>query len=319
MVKLMTSLITIEKIESGEIELFNKVTVSEYAASQEGSQAFLDAHIDYSLEDLLKSVIIASANDSSVAIAETIAGNEYNFVNLMNKRAGELGLNNTLYANSTGLPALNQYSTALDVAKLLKEVSKHEIYKKYSTVWMDKLIHPSGRETELVNTNRLVKYFPDCECGKTGFTDEAGYCLSASAKRNGIKLIAVCMGCKNANDRFTITSDLFNFGFNNYMIKTLYSSNDAIEYNKKIKGIKEKIVLNPAKDVEILTTKTNAGDVESKIEFKNVLGKIEKGTVLGTIYIIKNGLVIKEVDLLAVKDYNPSGLGYYFGNIVKSW
>ena len=236
MVKLMTSLITMEKIDKGELSINTKCLVSEHAASQEGSQAFLDAHQEYTVEDLLKSVIIASANDSSVALAELIAGNEFNFVALMNKRAEELGLINTLYANSTGLPALNQYSTAKDVGLLLREVGKHDLYKKYSTIWMDKLVHPSGRETELVNTNRLVKYFPDCDCGKTGFTDEAG-----SAKRNNMRLIAVAMGCQNANDRFTITSNLLNFGFANYALKTLYSCNDKIEYTNKVKGIKEKI------------------------------------------------------------------------------
>ncbi len=319
MVKLMTSLITIEKLESGELDLSNKVLVSEHAASQEGSQAFLDAHFEYSVEDLLKSVIIASANDSSVALAEVIAGNEFNFVELMNKKAKNLGLTETLYANSTGLPALNQYSTALDVAKLLKEVAKHDIYKKYSSIWMDKLVHPSGRETELVNTNRLIKYFPDCDCGKTGFTDEAGYCLSASAKRNNMNLIAVCMGSQNANDRFTITSNLLNYGFANYSLKTFYRVIDTIEYSNKIKGIKEKVVLSPEKDVCALSKKVGDTSIETKIVFNEIKGNITKGDVLGKVCIIKNGVVIGEINLCAIKDYKMSGIGYYFANIVKSW
>ena len=319
MVKLMTSLITMEKIESGELNLATKTTISEHAASQEGSQAFLDAHEEYTIEELLKSVIIASANDSSVALAETIGGNEFNFVSLMNKRAEELNLTNTLYANSTGLPALNQYSTAKDVALLLREVNKHDLYKNYSKIWMDKLVHPSGRETELVNTNRLVKYYPDCDCGKTGFTDEAGYCLSASAKRNGMRLIAVAMGCTNANDRFTITTNLLNFGFANYNLKNYYLQTDKIEYTNKIKGIKEKIFVTPEKDICVLTKKVDDTSLEIKTIFKPIKQKVNKGDTLGTILVIKNGIVIEEVNLIAFKDYNMTGLVYYFNNIVKSW
>ncbi len=317
MVKLMTSLIAMEKIEKNELDLSNKVVISENAASQEGSQAFLDAHAEYSVEELLKSVIIASANDSSVALAELIGGNEYNFVNLMNERAQELGLKNTLYANSTGLPALNQYSTAFDVACLLKEVNKHDIYKKYATIWMDKLVHPSGRETELVNTNRLIKYFPGCECGKTGYTDEAGYCLSAVAKRNDMKLIAVTMGCENAQDRFTITSNLLNYGFGNYLVKTFIKQNEEIEFAQKIKGIKEKVLMKPEREVTSLTKKVGAEDIEVKLIYNKISNNILKGDVLAKALVIKKGVVVDEVNLCAVKDYELSGFGYYFKNIVK--
>ncbi len=172
--KLMTCLLTIEKIEDGVINLNDDVVASEYACSMEGSQAFLDAGCKYKVSDVLKSVIVASANDGAVVLAELISGNENAFVSLMNNRAKELGMNNTVYANATGLPQPNQYSTALDTSIILKEIYKHDLYVKNSNIWIDNLIHPSGRKTELVNTNRLIKYYDKCKTGKTGFTDEAG-------------------------------------------------------------------------------------------------------------------------------------------------
>ena len=156
-VKLMTLLITFEALDNGKISLDQNVYPSEHACSVEGSQAFLDAGIEYNLKNLIKTVIAASANDSSVVLAETVSGSESQFVKLMNQRAQELGMTNTLYANATGLPAENQYSTASDTATLLYEVSKYDLFKEDSQIWMDKLIHPSGRETELVNTNRLIR------------------------------------------------------------------------------------------------------------------------------------------------------------------
>ena len=157
MVKLMTSLLTMEKIEKGEWTLETKLLTSDYAASMEGSQAFLDAGCEYTVDELLKSIIVASANDSCVVIAENYSGSEQNFVTVMNNRAKELGMNNTLYENSTGLPSANEYSCAEDIAIILKEVCKHDLYHKYATIWMDTLTHKSGRKTELVNTNRLIK------------------------------------------------------------------------------------------------------------------------------------------------------------------
>ena len=185
---------------------------------------------------------------------------------------------------------------------------------------MDKLIHKSGRETELVNTNRLIKYYPDCDCGKTGFTDEAGYCLSASAKRNGMRLIAVSMGCKTASDRFTITSNLLNYGFANYTYKVLFKSGDFIENTQKIKGFKEKIVACPEKQVSVLTKKVDDTSVLTKIEFnKNFNATIVKGENIGTIYVIKDGVVTNEVALLATKDYKKQGFSYYVATIFKKF
>ena len=214
--KLMTSLITLEKLDSSEFKLTDCLVASEHACSMEGSQAFLDVGSSYSVSDLLKSVIVASANDSAVVLAEAISGNENAFVIEMNKRAKELGMNNTVYANATGLPSPNQYSTAMDTSLILREIVKHKLFVDYSNIWMDTLVHASGRETELVNTNRLIKYYSNCKAGKTGFTDEAGYCLVSMATNENLNLIAVTLNCDKPQDRFKESMDLFNYGFANY-------------------------------------------------------------------------------------------------------
>ena len=308
MVKLMTSLLTIEKIESGEWSLDTELLVSDYAASMEGSQAFLDAGKTYKIDDLLKSVIVASANDSSVVLAEAYSGSEIKFVDVMNEKAKELGMNDTLYGNSTGLPALNQYSTAKDIAKLLNVVSGHELYHKYSMIWMDKLVHESGRVTELVNTNRLIKYYPGCDCGKTGFTDEAGYCLSASAKRNDMRLISVVMGAKTANDRFSTSSSLLNYGFANFKNTKVVDMLDSITTNKKLKGMSNFVLCNSEKDLYVLQkTGTTEADYEIQTTFDDLKNPIKKGDAVGKIVVKRGDTVLCETNLIASDDYkSPS-------------
>lgn len=303
MVKLMTSLLAIEKIESGEWTLDTELLVSEYAASMEGSQAFLDAGKMYKLDDLLKSVIVASANDSSVVLAENYVGSETKFVDVMNAKAKELGLNDTLYGNSTGLPALNQYSTARDIAKLLNIVSKHDLYHKYSTIWMDNLVHESGRITELVNTNRLVKYYPGCDCGKTGFTDEAGYCLSASAKRNDMRLVSVVMGAKTANDRFSVSSGLLNYGFSNFKNTKVVNMQDVISTGKKLKGSKEIVKCLPENELFVLQKCGENADYTIETTFCNFKKFIKTGDVIGKIVVKQNNEIVAETNLLSAAEY----------------
>lgn len=305
MVKLMTTLLTIEKIEKNEWSLDTKLMTSEYAASMEGSQAFLDSGCEYTVDELLKSIIMASANDSCVVVAENMCGSEQNFVDLMNERALQLGMTNTLYANSTGLPATTQYSCAKDIAHILAEVSKHEIYHKYSTIWMDKLIHKSGRETELVNTNRLIRYYPGCDCGKTGFTDEAGYCLSASASKNGMRLISVIIGAKSSTDRFETSTTLLNYGFSNYESRKIVDCSKAFDKKFNAKGIKDEIEVQSEKDMYILTKRgEKTSNVECHLEF-TFEGKkpLKQGDIVGKIYLVENGVVIDECSILSANDY----------------
>ena len=306
MVKLMTTLLTIEKLEKNEWSLDTKLLTSDYAASMEGSQAFLDAGSEYTVDELLKSIIVASANDSCVVIAENMCGSEQNFVDKMNFRAKELGMNNTLYANSTGLPALTQYSCARDIAHLLAEVYKHDIYHKYSTIWMDKIIHKNGRETELVNTNRLIRYYPGCDSGKTGFTDEAGYCLSASASKNGMRLVSVVIGAKSSQERFETSSTLLNYGFANYENKKLVSCENSLIDNIKVKGIRDLVSARSEKDLYVLSKRgENKDNIETKVVVdKTLKGPISKDAQVGTVYLIQDGVVIDECALVSVKNYD---------------
>ncbi len=320
MVKLMTSLLVMEKIERGEWTLDTELLVSDYAASMEGSQAFLDAGKTYKVDDLLKSVIVASANDSSVVLAENYAGSEVKFVDYMNAKAKELGMNDTLYGNSTGLPALNQYSTARDIAKILNVVLKHDLYHKYSTIWMDKLVHASGRETELVNTNRLVKYYPGCDCGKTGFTDEAGYCLSASAKRNDMRLISVVMGAKTTSDRFTASSNLLNYGFSNFKIVKVVNCEDTMLSNIKLKGLKNFVECKAENDLYVLQ-KSGSSELnyEIKTDFKEFKKQVKKGEIVGSIQIISDGNILSQTNLIASNDYKTPNFVDITHMIFDNW
>ncbi len=322
MVKLMTTLITIEKIQAGELSLDQKVMASEYAASMEGSQAFLDAGKEYTVNDLLKSVIIASANDSSVVLAEAISGTEENFVNLMNKKAKELNLTNTLYANATGLPSENtQYSCAEDCAKLLSEEIKHDLYFKYSNIWIDEIIHESGRKTELVNTNVLIRQYKGVDIGKTGFTDEAGYCLSASCNKNNMRLISVVIGTKSTKDRFNITTNLLNYGFNNYENKKVLGIDDEISNKVTIKGAKNSNVnLGYEKDFYYLSKKGEKTNFKIKLELNNkVKAPVKRNDVLGKAYIINDGVVVGEINVVSKDNINKVNYKDCFDKVVKNY
>jgi len=294
-VKLMTIMLTFEQIEIGAISLDDNVMVSQEASDMGGSQIFLYANNEYNLGELLKSVIVCSANDSSVALAEHIAGSENLFVQKMNERAKELGLENTNYVNCTGLPADNQYSCALDVSKILKNVLGYEKYHEYSSVWLENFVHPSGRTTEMTNTNRLSKFYEGCIGGKTGSTNEAGYCLAVGAKRNNLSLISVVLGAKSTKDRFKSASDLLNYGFANYENYTV-KINDMINISyKDERPLKIKV----DGSCNILTTKGVKPQYEVNCYIPNKVSKCKFGQELGYVEIIVNGETYSTIKVLA--------------------
>ncbi len=317
-VKLMTICLTCEELDCGRLKLDDKIIASEKAASMGGSQVFIEAGGEYSVSDLLKSTIVSSANDASVVLAETIAGSEEDFVVLMNKKANELGLTNTNYVNCTGLPASNQFSCARDTAILLKEVTKHKDYHKFSTIWIDTLKHSKGRETELVNTNKLIRYFEGCDGGKTGSTNEAGYCLAATAKRNNMRLIGVVLGAENGKARFAETSKLLNFGFSNFENKLIVDKNISVSENICVSSGKQDFVIGkPKEDLYILVEKRNSADnifTEIKVN-KNIKAPIKQGDKLGEIYVIKNGEVVAQTDIISRSYVEKAGL---YDNITKT-
>ena len=320
-VKLMTIELVCEEIERGAISLDEIVIASENASGMGGSQVFIEAGGEYSVSDLLKSVIVSSANDASVALAEKIAGSENSFVNLMNKKAKELGMKNTNYCNATGLPMSGQFSNALDTAIILKQVTSHEIYHKYSTIWMDNLLHPKGRESELVNTNKLIRYYEGCDGGKTGSTNEAGYCLSATAKRGNMRLIAVVLGSTTGKDRFDETAQLFNYGFGNFETKKIVSSEIVLNEKGNVKGGNvENINVYAKNDLFVLMRKRDEDvNISTEIRFNEIYAPIKKGDKVGEIYVIKNGVVVATSDLIS--NENVENQTYYnlIEKIVKNW
>lgn len=319
--KLMTSLITLEKIETGAISLDDQFVASNYACSMEGSQAFLDANSKYKVYDLLKSVVVASANDSSVVLAEGISGSEKEFVKLMNERAKQLNMTNTFYENANGLPTPNQYSTAYDTSLILKEISKYNLYNEFSNIWMDKLVHPSGRETELVNTNRLIKYYDYCLNGKTGFTDEAGYCLASTAENNGLTLIAVVLKADDPASRFSDSVKLYNYGFANFENKQVIFKNEPLKAILKVsQGKQNSVLVAPKNDYFVLNKKGESANVSVNFNLQSVANApIKAGDVLGKCVVIKNGKEVGFVDVISLENIDKQLMPDILQKIVYNW
>jgi len=319
--KLMTTLITLEKIDEGAIDIDTKFIVSKHASDVEGSQAFLDAGSEYSVDELLKSVIIASANDSAIVLAEGIAGSELNFVKMMNDKAKEIGMHDTRYANATGLPAMEQYSTAYDTAVILNLVSDYSIYQKYCQIWMDELIHPSGRKTELVNTNRLIKYYDYCTTGKTGFTDEAGYCLASICDKNNFKLTCVVLGANSSANRFTESINLLNFAFANFKNVKIIEKGQVFDNDINIIGGKNKTIeLNACNDFYWTIGVDEDANYEVLIEVPDeVKAPVFKDDIIGVANIVVDGNVVGSVDLCAIDGVEKQSFHDIFNKILDNF
>ena len=320
MVKMMTLLLTFEEIDENRLTLDTKITTSENASGMGGSQVFIDPFVSYLAEDLIKSVVMASANDASVALAEHIAGSESVFVSRMNDKAKQLGMTNTLYANCTGLPAPEQYSTARDVSVLMNQLLKHKEYFKYSSIWMDQLVHPSGRITELVNTNKLTRYYKGCDAGKTGSTSEAGFCLCASAIKGDMRLISVVIGSKTGQDRFNESASLLNYGFANFENKNIVSNVVPIA-ELEVKRAKISNIECFAKEAfSGLCKKGENPDFKTELVLDEcVQAPVSAGKVVGKIVISKNGEVLKEIEVILKEDIKSLTYKDGFKKVVSNW
>ncbi len=304
MVKIMTLLLTFENIDGGGLSLTDEVTVSENAASMGGSQAFLDAHATYTVGELVKSAVVASANDSCVALAETISGSVEGFVSEMNERAESLGMDDTVFVNCTGLPAPGQYSCARDAAIMFGELIKHEDFFGYSGVWMFDFHHPSGRDTVLTNTNKLIRSYEGCDGGKTGFTNEAMYCLSATAKKDGMRLIGVITGAPSAKKRNAEMCSLFDYGFANWTMRQAIFAGVELDCRLEAPYSKEGAVsVAPVSDGFYLSER--GSDESAEITYE-LIGQPElplpAGSVVGRMTARVNGEVVAESDLATTGD-----------------
>jgi len=298
MTKIMTLLRVYDAIDSGKVTLDDNVVVSAKAASMGGSQVFLDANASYKLENLVKSIVICSANDSCVALAEHIDGSVENFVEGMNKKAKELGLVATNFENCTGLPAVSQFSCAKDVATMFANLIKHEHYFTCSQIWMEDFVHPSGRVTGMTNTNKLVRFYDGCDGGKTGYTNEAMHCLSATAKRGNTRVIAVVVGAPDSKTRFKEISDMFNFAFANYESKVYVDKGSEVGDVQVIGGKRNSVNIVATDKLAAFGKK---GSVDYSVEYEidaSVKAPVKQGDIVGKAKLIeKNGNVVKEVPL----------------------
>jgi serine-type D-Ala-D-Ala carboxypeptidase (penicillin-binding protein 5/6) len=291
MTKIMTMLLIMEAIDKGELSYKEKVRASEYAASMGGSQIFLEPGEEMTVDELLRGIAIGSGNDASVAMAERIAGSEEAFVEMMNKKAKELGLKNTSFQNATGLPAEGHYSSAYDMAMMARELLKYEDITKYTGMYEDYLRENTDKKFWLVNTNRLVKFYPGVDGLKTGFTSEAKYCLTATAKKNGMRVIAVVFGASTPKDRNAQITKMLDYAFSQYKTHPIYKRNEVIARVNVSKGKKKTTALVTSEPISVLTKKGQSIDqIEKVIQTKeNVKAPIKKGDELGVLILKQDG------------------------------
>lgn len=287
--KIMTILLTVEALEQGKISLEDKVSASANAASKGGSQIWLKENEVMTVHDLLKATVIASANDACTALGEHIAGDETAFVSLMNKRAKELNMTNTNFENCSGLDddTTNHYSTARDVAIMSCELIRHEMIKEYTTIWMDSV---RNGETQLVNTNRLIRYYDGATGLKTGTTSKAGYCVSATAKRDGMELVAVVLASDNSGERFEDAKKMLNWGFANYSIYEPTVDMSLITDVTVLYGEQNSITPSVKMPKPILIKKGTENDVTQKVDICiDVEAPVEKGQTVGKVIFQLDG------------------------------
>lgn len=319
--KLMTALLVMEAIDRGDVQLNDSVQVSQNAAAMKGSQALLDANATYSLEDLLRTTIMASANDSAVALSEYLCGSEEAFVARMNARAGELGMTNTHYVNCTGYPQEGQYTTARDVCTLCCEVAKHPLYNKYSSVWIDKLNHPGGRVTDLTNTNRLVRFYQGCDGFKTGSTDAAKYCLAATAEKNGMRLVAIVLGTPVSQTRFDEARAMLDYGFANYQRIAIANKGDLLGETLPIHGgAADTVDLALGSGLSMLLKNGQQSGLKMELALPEYAdAPIAKGDILGTVNVMLNGQVIAKLNCVAATDVPRPGFIEGLYRILHNW
>ena len=320
MCKIMTLLLSFEAIDNGVMTLDEEICVSENASSMGGSQVFLEANAKYPVRELIKSVVVCSANDSSVALAEKIAGSEMAFVDKMNDKAKELGANDTLFSNCTGLPKDPQYSCAKDVFLMLQALLKHEEYHDFGKVWLDKFMHPKGRYTEITNTNKLVRTYDGCDGGKTGFTNQAGFCLAATAKRNNMRVISVVIGEENSKTRFDDVRTMFDYAFANYTVSPIVEAGVPLEKRAVVNGGKEKSVsVCSAETAYSFMKRGESSNIKVETNCKALRAPVKKGEIVGEMIIYKDDVEVQRVRLTAGENVAKANLFDRIADVARAW
>lgn len=304
--KVMTLLLVFEAMDAGKFTMETEIVASEHACSMGGSQIWLEPGEAFTVNELLKAAAISSANDACVALGEAVSGSEETFVELMNERAAELGMKNTVFKNCTGLDAEGHLSTARDIAIMSAELLRHPEIKNYSTVWMDSL---RGGKTELTNTNRLVRFYKGCTGLKTGSTDGAGCCLSASAERDGMELISVTLGSPNTDERFAAGRKLLDYGFANFALVKMTPPEEYLAPIPVAHGTAETVQPICEEPAAFLLKKGQEAGVEQSVYLPEKLeAPVKVGDVLGRVTVTLSGGEIGGYDIVAAEDVPRMGL-----------
>ncbi len=295
--KIMTLLLACEALDQGKISLNDRVTVSENAWSMGGSQIYLEPGEEMSMEDMLISIAVGSANDASVAVAEHIAGSEEAFVELMNNRAKELGCQHTRFANPTGLPAENHYTSAQDMAVILRQVLAYQQFCKVSSIYRYDI---RGGDFVLWNTNKLLKWYEGVDAGKTGWTNEAKYCLAATAKRDGLRLISVVLGTPEPRSHFRETMKIFNYGFARYEAVQFAQRGERVKNVKVSKGTIDQVGVIAGADIAMAVPKGQKQNYRGQALLpEDIEAPLSKGQVVGEFVLLEGGKEVQRVPLLA--------------------
>ena len=305
--KVMTMLLIMEAVDSGKISLDDMVTVSENAMSYGGSTMFLETGEQLTVNDMLKGIAVASANVGCVAMAEHLAGSESAFVDMMNEKAKELGMENTHFMNTNGLDEDDHYSSARDVAIMSRELMKHETIFNYTSIWMDTL---RGGKFQLANTNKLIRFYDGANGLKTGSTSKALCCLSAAAKRNDMQLIAVVLGAPTSAERFASAKSLLDYGFANYAVNTQITAGDEVQKIAVEKGVDKEVDVVAGDSCSTLVKKGQEDNITKEIKIdETITAPIEAGQKIGTMTISRDGEVIADIDLNASSAVEKKGIG----------
>ncbi|MFZ5988594.1 MAG: D-alanyl-D-alanine carboxypeptidase family protein [Bacillota bacterium] len=316
--KVMSMLLIMEAIDSGKIKMDDMVTASEYASGMGGSQAYIEPGEQYSVRNALKAIALHSSNDVTVSMAELVAGSEDAFVVLMNEKAKELGMNDTNFRDCTGLTDEGHYSSANDIALMSRElIVKHPTILEFTTIWTDTF---RNGEFNLTNTNKLVKFYDGCDGLKTGFTRAAGHCLSATAKRNNMRMISVVLGEPDSNTRFAETRKLLDYGFANYESTQVNKKGEEVNEIEVKKGLSPKVKALYSEDVKILVARGEKGKVTREVRLKgSLVAPVKAGQKIGEVVYRIDEREVAKVALVADRNIEKSSFGRLFFKMLSSW
>lgn len=314
--KVMTMLLVCEAIDNGKLRLDDTITASAHAASMGGSDIWLEEGETMSADDMIKATVVASANDAAIALAEHLCGSEEVFVEKMNEKASQLGMKDTVFKNCNGLDEDGHITSAYDVAVMSRELMKHEMIFDYTSIWLDNL---RDGKTQIVNTNKLLKTYNGITGLKTGTTNDAGCCMSASAKRGDMNLVAVVLGCNSGKERFSDAAALLDYGFANFSVTQLKAPEDLPKTIKVENGMQGNIGIGCDVNASIVLDKNSSSKIVSKIDLpESIEAPVVSGQKLGTVTYSLDGNAVKSFEITALQDAEKISFASVFSVLLNS-